>query len=260
MKDIIIVIIGRTGSGKSSFIDKVMTGGMGEGVGHHLTSCTRKVKATRCTFEESGVVLVDTPGFDDTRMSDSDVLKMVSIWLNQKYQRGTTLAAILWFHRITDNHMVEVPLKNLRVFEKLCGKNALPKVILVTTMWDEVDDDVGEERLRELKDTRWKTMILQGSKTHKYMNTRKSAMQLIRPIIHWQQEMTQKGVQLQEETSALGLGLGETISGRELPEDIRREYVEIQVQLDSTLIRARTLRMTKPQRLWQRIQQSLKRM
>ncbi|KAI6010018.1 hypothetical protein EDC04DRAFT_817435 [Pisolithus marmoratus] len=270
MEDIIIATMGRTGSGKSSFIDTVATGGMGEGVGHYLTPYTREVKATRCTFEESSVVLIDTPGFDDTRISDLDVLEMVSIWLNQKYQRGTTLAAILWFHRITDNHMVEVPLKNLRVFEKLCGKNALPKVILVTTMWDEVDDDVGEERLRELKNTRWKTMISQGSRTPKYVNTRESAMKLIRPIVHWQREMTHKGIQLQEEISALELELRETISGQELcsrleklaerriellrirgkthgvdkeiPEDIRREYVEVQAQLDSTLIRARALR------------------
>ena len=28
-------------------------------------------------------------------------------------------------------------LKNLRMFEELCGKDALKNVILTTTMWDE---------------------------------------------------------------------------------------------------------------------------
>lgn len=190
-------------------------------MGHHLTPYTNEVKATRCTFEESSVVLVDTPGFDDTKSSDLGVLTMVSHWLNEEYHKGATLSAILWFHRITDNRMVWLPLKNLRIFEKLCGKVALPKVVLVTTMWDEVDD-AGEERLRELKDSYWQTMMSKGSKTFEYKDTQESATQLIRSVVHWQQEITLNGVQLEEEISDLELG------------------------------------MTKPQRFWQKMRRSLK--
>ncbi|KAI6010017.1 kinase-like domain-containing protein [Pisolithus marmoratus] len=223
MEDIIIAIMGPTGSGKSSFIDKVATGGTGEGVGHDLTPYTSKVKATRCTFEESSVVLVDTPGFDDARISDLDVLKMVSNWLNEEYQKGTTVSAMVYFHRITDNQMLWAPLKILRVLEKLCGKVVMPKVVLVTTMWDEVDDDGdGEERLNKLKNTCWQMMISKGSKTFEYKNTGESAMQLIRSIVHWKQETMSKGAQLPVETSDL------------------------------------ELEATKPQRLWQRVRGSLK--
>ena len=42
--------------------------------------------------------------------------------------------------------MVGTPLKNLRMFEELCGKDALKNVILTTTMWDEVDEETGLAR------------------------------------------------------------------------------------------------------------------
>ena len=48
-----------------------------------LESCTSKVQVAN-TFELSGklVTLVDTPGFDDSRMSDTDVLKMIAVYLS----------------------------------------------------------------------------------------------------------------------------------------------------------------------------------
>jgi hypothetical protein len=47
--------------------------------------------------------------------------------------------------------MAGTPLKNLRMFEKLCGKNALRNIILITTMWDEVDEALGLQREKQLR-------------------------------------------------------------------------------------------------------------
>ncbi|KAI6095006.1 P-loop containing nucleoside triphosphate hydrolase protein [Pisolithus croceorrhizus] len=177
--------MGPTGAGKSSFIANI-TNDNREGVGHDLTSFTSEIKATRLKFEESNVVLVDTPGFNDTKKSDLDILNLISDWLNAKCQSQTSrpiLSAILYFHRISDNRMAGTPLKNLRVFEKLCGENAMSKVILVTTMWDEVDTDVGTERLKELKDSYWKVMISQGSTTFECKDARGSPIKLLQQIV-----------------------------------------------------------------------------
>ncbi|KAI5981048.1 P-loop containing nucleoside triphosphate hydrolase protein [Pisolithus orientalis] len=267
--------MGPTGAGKSSFIDKA-TESTGKGVGHDLRSCTSEIKVTRCAVERSNVVLVDTPGFDDTTKSDLEILEMISNWLNQEYQTGTMLSAILYFHRISDNRMAGTPLKNLRVFQKLCGKNAMPKVVLVTTMWDEVDDEVGEQRLAELQDSYWKAMMSRGSTTRKYLNTRESAVELLGFIV--QQERAQEGVRLQEEISDMNLELRETAAGRVLcstledlakkrmealrriqaenkgadektSEDLWKEYAQVKAQLDSALTEARALRMSLRQRL-----------
>ncbi|KAI5990803.1 P-loop containing nucleoside triphosphate hydrolase protein, partial [Pisolithus marmoratus] len=212
--------MGPTGAGKSSFIANA-TMREGEGVGHDLTSCTSEIKVTKCEVEGSRVVLVDTPGSDHTNKSDMDILKLISDWLNAEYQTRPILSAILYFHRITDNRMAGTLLKNLCAFEKLCGKNALSKVILVTTMWDEVEDNVGEERLKELRDAYWKLMLSRGSMTFECKDVRGSPMDLLRLIVQRKKEQVldeedEGAIQLQLEVSNMRLELQETAAGREL--------------------------------------------
>ncbi|KAI6102829.1 P-loop containing nucleoside triphosphate hydrolase protein, partial [Pisolithus sp. B1] len=186
-------LMGPTGAGKSSFIANV-TKQEGNGVGHDLTSCTSEIKVTECDIEGFSIVLVDTPGSDHTNTSDLDILKLISDWLNAEYQASQPiLSAILYFHRISDNRVAGTPLKNLRVFEKLCGKNAMSKVTLVTTMWDEVDTEVGQERLKELKESYWKGMVSRGSMTFECEDTQGSPMKLLRQIVQRQKEQELAG-------------------------------------------------------------------
>ena len=52
-------------------------------VGHGLKSCTSKIVRTG-VFALAGreIILIDTPGFDDTNISDIDVLKSMSGFLS----------------------------------------------------------------------------------------------------------------------------------------------------------------------------------
>ena len=51
-------------------------------VGVSLESCTDEVQlANEFTLDGRRVVLIDTPGFDDTTKSDTDVLKMIADFL-----------------------------------------------------------------------------------------------------------------------------------------------------------------------------------
>ena len=52
-------------------------------VGHLLSSCTQKVQIVRCldTQKNRQIVLVDTPGFNDTSVSDLDTLQLIADWL-----------------------------------------------------------------------------------------------------------------------------------------------------------------------------------
>jgi predicted GTPase len=51
-----------------------------------LESCTNEVQTSQSfPLDEKNVVLVDTPGFDDTTKSDTDVLKMIAAYLQTMF-------------------------------------------------------------------------------------------------------------------------------------------------------------------------------
>ena len=55
---------------------------------HGLPSGTNEVSNFRLSIPEiafGDLVLVDTPGFDNTHKSDVDILKMVADWLKSTY-------------------------------------------------------------------------------------------------------------------------------------------------------------------------------
>lgn len=55
-------------------------------VGHALHSCTRKVHALGCLHPDGSgrkVILIDTPGFDDSRRTEYQVLKAIADWLKK---------------------------------------------------------------------------------------------------------------------------------------------------------------------------------
>ena len=130
------------------------------------------------------------------------------------------LSGLLYFHRISDNRMAGTPLKNLRIFEQLCGKNALKNIILTTTMWDEVDEETGSTRERELKDIYWKAMIDRGSSTGRFGGTRDSAFRLIAPLLD--ERNSRNTLLLQKELVDLDLRLSETHAGQMLRSEIKQ--------------------------------------
>ena len=51
-------------------------------VGDDLESCTADVQlADKFTLDGRPVTLIDTPGFDDTAVSDTEILKMIAAFL-----------------------------------------------------------------------------------------------------------------------------------------------------------------------------------
>ncbi|KAI5995160.1 P-loop containing nucleoside triphosphate hydrolase protein [Pisolithus albus] len=282
-EDIIIAIMGPTGTGKSSFVAKATNRGE-EGVGHLLVSHTSEIRATKCIIEKSNVVLVDTPGFDDTHKADLQILESISDWLNKTYKQGTLLSGILYFHRISDIRMAGTPLKNLRVFRKLCGNKAMSQVILVTTMWDEVDESVGNERLEELEGDYWKAMIAQGSTTYRYVNTLESSRELLSQLV----ESKRREVRLQKQTANKHLQLRETDAGQELysrldeiaekraeilaritaqsqqagdqamADDLRKQYETLKAELNQTRQQMQSLKLTSVKRAATYIRKTLR--
>lgn len=217
--DIIIAVMGPTGVGKSTFID-LATGLGGRTVGNTLESCTAHVQAVRTSHPTAGkpIVFVDTPGFDDSTMSDTEVLRMIAEWLEKTYKRQIKLAGIIYMHRISDNRMAGAPQKNLHVFANLCGDEAMHKVILATTMWNKVKEDTGARREMELKEEYWKAMLEKNSTAVRFYGTSQSAWNIVDEIIR---SPNRSPLLLQEELVDFHKRLSETKAGITLYEELR---------------------------------------
>jgi len=247
--DIIIAVMGPTGTGKSTFIS-IATRKHDRSIGHDLDSYTSKIQSFRFPHPKDGrlITFVDTPGFDDTHKSDTEILKMIASWLEKTYKRKITLAGIIYLHRVSDNRMAGTPLKNLRMFSNLCGKDATGNVILATTMWGLVEEGEGKRRSEQLQAKYWKGMLENGSKIMPFLATFESAWNIV-DIIVGKRDLQKQSLLIQQEMVDLHRVLGETQAGIALyntlqqlladqREEVRRLRDEANAQHDPQLARA----------------------
>lgn len=66
-------------------------------VGHDLDSCTASVEAIPFCIDGFHGSIIDTPGFDDTYLTDTAVLRRISDWMDMTYVSAfeTSSASIL---------------------------------------------------------------------------------------------------------------------------------------------------------------------
>lgn len=111
--------------------------------------------------------------------------------------------------------------KNLFMFKKLCGADALRSVVLVTTMWELAEASVGQGRETDLVNTRdfWGVLIESGATLGRHDNTRETAMRLLKRFIR-KNRMT---MQVQKEMVNDRKTLDQTQAGMELDSELQKE-------------------------------------
>ncbi|KAI5998380.1 hypothetical protein F5J12DRAFT_850045 [Pisolithus orientalis] len=204
--------MGPTDSGKTTFIDRAV--GRPD-VGHGSTSCTKEVRPVRYPHPDGvrNVVLIDTPGCNNSFMTDFEVLWKIAEWLNATYSRKIKLNGILYFHRILDNRIEEAPSRNYKIFKELCGKDNYKNVIFVTTMWDQVWEEIGSEREQDLQSDFWREMISLGSTTRRFEGTTESARDII-DAVSFSRLAERRPLQIQREMVDKHLPLDKTSAGK----------------------------------------------
>ncbi|KAJ3559608.1 hypothetical protein NP233_g11225 [Leucocoprinus birnbaumii] len=221
--DIIIAFMGPSKSGKTFCID-LLTGRSGARARPSPGSVMQDLEAIR-TEDNYGreVVLLDTPGFDDATRTGEEVLTLVGDWLQRSYRKDVKLSGLIYLHRITDNRIASTPYNSLRMFGKLCGDAAMNRVMLVTTMWQQLPktdqrEGVGEDREKELKEKFWNTFIERGSQVERLKEaTYDEAWRIVTPLVDRSlEEVQSKAVLLQEVLVDNGIAWNENRAGREL--------------------------------------------
>jgi hypothetical protein len=198
---------------------------------------TDKVAIFQCTLPDGTMFyLADTPGFDDDKQSDTDILREVARWLNSAYEQKISLTGIIYLQKISDNRVGGAGSKNLRMFKKLCGQNSLASVVLATTMWGEVNQAAGERRETQLKTSTkpkpdfWKSMIDQGSKVLRQDREKESATEIINYLIEKKRPVT---LDIVDEMVNNGKKLDETAAGREVQDEIERQRVIYEQKMEN---------------------------
>ncbi len=176
------------------------------------------------------VHLVDTPGFDDTNLSDVQVLQNIAHWLSTSFKSGVRLNGIIFMHRISDPRLAGSAKRNLLMFKKLCGEKVYQSVVLATTMWGKVTPEEGDRREKELinEPTYWGSMYKLGSKVFRYHNTRESALDLVSYIISLHRSVT---LDIQDEIVNKHREIDETSAAHQLNAEIIKERKKHQAAL-----------------------------
>jgi len=156
-RDFIVIVIGQAGAGKSSFINAAA--GSNLPVGHSLQSCTKKVQSVTAGWRGRKVVFVDTPAFDiDIDVNaEANLRRQIEKWQKKTSTQNHAVAGIIYLHKISETRIMEPPHKRLKTFDQLCGGGLSEKVLLVTTMWNEVDQAVGTSREHQIRANYWES-------------------------------------------------------------------------------------------------------
>ncbi|KAH9483519.1 hypothetical protein JR316_0002987 [Psilocybe cubensis] len=147
---------------------------------HKLTSCTKQIETAKALHGGHCLVLVDTPGFDDTHESDVVILKRIADWLKNAYNSKACIGGIIYLHDISNNRFSGSARQNLQVFNSMCGEAAFRKVVFGTTHWDDIDKSIAKIHLKG------RSMLSSGASVCNLELTPASAFGVIETIIQKQ--------------------------------------------------------------------------
>jgi len=235
--------MGVTGSGKSTFIQTASKVDS-INVGHDFKSCTAEVVPYRFTRNGYDITLIDTPGFNDTLRSETEVLKEIAGWLDITYRKGMRLTGIIYLQALTDRKMYGSSLRNLKMFRDLCGDDPLKNIILGTTGWGtaeksgEYEKAVDKEQQLVTDRDFWKPLIERGANVARFEDTEDSALSLIMSL----SDHSPVTLKIQHELVDDGKDLIDTSAGATVNEEMKKleakykaEMMKIQEEMDEAL-------------------------
>ena len=152
------------------------------------------------------VHLVDTPGFDDTDRTDSNVLQEIASFPRVSFQAGL---------KLNDNRLQGSSMRSMSMFRNIINGSIYENIVLATTIWESLDLEDGIKRetsLIEHSDDRGMSKQ-EGCQIRRHKNTKTSGMELINFFV---KERTDKVIlDLQEDLVTKKKDLVDTAAGKE---------------------------------------------
>lgn len=178
------------------------------------------------------VTLIDTPGFDDSERSDADILTLVANYMAQTYEQGMLLTGAIFVHPISQQRLLGSETRRNRLFKKILGEDAYNRVIIATTMWNQVPEREAASRMdqRRNRDDIWGDMVKLGAKVVRHDDNTASATAIIRSLAQFESPVE---LQLQKELLEVGGRIGLTSAGKQLDEDLGAVISKLRNEIDN---------------------------
>ncbi|KAI8293328.1 hypothetical protein K4K59_005795 [Colletotrichum sp. SAR11_240] len=232
--DMFFLVMGRTGSGKSTFIGQCT--GKQVTVGHGLYSCTNSVYVADYHWNGRRIFLIDTPGFNDTARPEVEILEALASSLAASYANGVRIHGVLMLQPVSENRMSGSSLRCIEMVEAVCGfassswPSRCENLAIVTTMWPSSTGNEGEEqrtvlegRHRELctQEMFFGGLVSRGATAFRYNETgsqdpteqMRAAQNIIAHLVRRSDMHPLDVLQLQREIVIEGKTLGQTTAG-----------------------------------------------
>lgn len=202
-------------------------------------SGTTKVKGYPASVQGRPVLILDTPGFDDTARSDVEIVNEIIFGLTTIHQLKVKLVGVIYMQRITDTRMSGSARKSLEILDAICGERAMANVTFVTTMWNKLTPEeatLGAQRTEELRKLFLPKFIQNGSQVRRHDGTSASAEVIMneilsknRPVLFDLQIEMVKG-DLPLEQSSVGKILQHDLLEQQRAFDVEKREIEQQLQ------------------------------
>ncbi|KAH7411575.1 P-loop containing nucleoside triphosphate hydrolase protein [Phaeosphaeria sp. MPI-PUGE-AT-0046c] len=224
----VVLVIGGTGVGKSSFV--AAASGKEVGVGHALRSFTASCQAVDVALDAKHAIrIVDTPGFNDTTRSDLDVLAAIAGWIQTN---KAAIAGIVFMHRINEQRFTGKDRMTFEILKAMCGPHFLSHIVLCTSMWDQLPSgNVREAETRESElvgsEQFWNPLLARGAEYRRYMGDRASALEIIEAVV---QHPASSKMEMQLELLDPKCDIEDTAAGRIVTAEIRKKEEKLRRQ------------------------------
>ncbi|KAL5638270.1 hypothetical protein ACGC1H_005078 [Rhizoctonia solani] len=224
----VILLFGCTGTGKTSFAN--MASGSEMEVGKGVRSSTKHLEASKIfQVDDQPVVIIDCPGFNDTYLTETEILRRLADYLIKAYESNYKVAGLLYVHKISDTRVGGASFRHMNMFKALCGNDAFKNVVYVTNMWSEPpteDEVLREEELRNTSEF-FGEPLANGAQVARHNNTPQSALNIIRKILGRGQVVTRLQRQLVDDKTPLEeTDVGQVI-GKDLEDDLQKQQKEM---------------------------------
>ncbi|KAF9033322.1 hypothetical protein BJ165DRAFT_1598789 [Panaeolus papilionaceus] len=138
----VYLLMGPTGSGKSAFIESFLPDQKLDISKDSLESVTQEIvcyQAVNLTVNSWPFLVVDTPGFLDTKLSESQITKMIMEKLDHLRQSAATVIVhIFYFQPITDIRIGGSKRDAVKLAKAFAESFKANGMTVVTTMWNHI--------------------------------------------------------------------------------------------------------------------------